>query len=84
MQFPSMAQSWLIHLIHAITARQQQRALDSLNNTIQRRKDLERDARYDLYDAVIKQMEDQKGDQGEEEIQLSELWTEAAMLYVAG
>lgn len=80
MQFPLLAQPWLIRLMHAVTARQQQKNLDSLNKVIQRRKDQGIDAQYDLYHAVMKQMETE----GEEDIQLSELWTEAGMFYVAG
>lgn len=80
MQFPFLAQPWLIRLMHIFTARQQQKNLVSLNKVIQRRKDKGVDAHYDLYHAVMKQM----AAEGNEDIQLSELWAEASMFYVAG
>ena len=80
MQFPFLAQSWLVALMHFLTARQQQRNLKTLEKAIRKRKSQEENNIFDLYDAVTTHMEAKDGEQA----QLSELSTEVAMLYVAG
>jgi hypothetical protein len=80
MQFPFLAQTWLVYLMHRLTARHQQKNLTSLQRMIEKRTKQGIDAKHDLYRAVRKQMEAE----GAEDVQLAELWSEAAMLYVAG
>ena len=80
MQFPFLAQPWLVALMHFFTARLQQKNLKTLEKVIQKRKGQSKGAVFDLYDAVATQMGADYG----EDAQLSELWSEAAMFYVAG
>ncbi|KAI1653502.1 cytochrome P450 [Daldinia decipiens] len=80
LQYPYLAQSWLVSLIRHVTAYQQERNLDSLRKLIKKRKMQGVDAHYDLYHFVTRQM----GTEDTENVELSELWSEAALFYVAG
>ncbi|KAI1378052.1 cytochrome P450 [Hypoxylon crocopeplum] len=80
MQFPYLAQSWLVSLMHRLTARRQQKNLDSLRKIINRRISQGMEAKYDLYHVVTKHV----GIEDAKDVKLSELWSEAAMFYVAG
>ncbi|XXH01379.1 hypothetical protein Hte_007739 [Hypoxylon texense] len=80
MQFPSLAQPWLVALMHFFTARQQRKNLDSLRKVIKKRTDQGIEAKYDLYHVVTKQVEIEDS----KDIKMSELWSEAAFFYSAG
>ncbi|RYP80036.1 hypothetical protein DL770_006395 [Monosporascus sp. CRB-9-2] len=80
MQFPFLAQPWIVYLLHRLTARQQQKNMDSLRKIIQRRKVQGKAAEYDLYHVLTKDADTEDG----KDVQLGELWTEALMFYVAG
>ncbi|OTB05051.1 hypothetical protein M426DRAFT_57542 [Hypoxylon sp. CI-4A] len=80
MQFPSLAKSWLVSLMHRLMARQEQRNLESLKKAIRRRTSQGLDAKYDLYHVVTKQA----NPADDEDIEQSDMWSEAALFYVAG
>jgi cytochrome P450 len=80
LQFPSLAQSWLVYLLQLLTARQKQRNIASLKRTIKRRTSLPQDAAYDLYYVATKQM----GANLPPDPELMAIWPEATVLCVAG
>ncbi|KAI1260526.1 cytochrome P450 [Xylariaceae sp. FL1019] len=80
MQFPSLAQSWIVAVIHRLTADSRRRTIRSLEKVMERRIHEPVDAKKDLYRAMVRDL----GSDERDKVPLDLLFSEAAFMYAAG